>query len=245
MTALSKADASGVALRSFDDVVAVARSLAQARGFVPQHYAGNAPAIAAAILTGIELGIGPMQAIREVHVIEGRPTLSAAMMLALAIRAGVRPQWVRADDDEAVLRLVRPGWEPHEERFSMADARRAGLGEKGNWKKHPRAMLRARAISAALRAYCPDVLGGSVYVEGELEPEPETTCVLEPAAVVATGDEPAPRRLRDCTSAAQLDGWLAANAARCTTDDARQRVLAHAESLGVDSASVMRWLEET
>lgn len=163
--------ASGLMPRSFNDVARISSALSKARGFVPSSYIGNAPAIAAAIMTGLEVGIGPMQALREIHVIEGKPTLSATMMLALAIRAGVRHQWLRADDEEAHLRLTRAGWEPHEQRFTMADAKRAGLAGRGNWGKHPAAMLRARCLSAAMRAFCPDVLGGSVYVEGEIEPE--------------------------------------------------------------------------
>jgi hypothetical protein len=60
--------------------------------------------------------------------------------------------------------------------FTMNDAQRAGLGGQ-NWKKYPRAMLFARAISAGYREHCPDALGAApVYVEahGETEiPQPE------------------------------------------------------------------------
>jgi hypothetical protein len=55
--------------------------------------------------------------------------------------------------------------------FSMDDARRAGLGGQ-NWKKYPRAMLFARAISAGYREHCPDALGAApVYVEAMGETE--------------------------------------------------------------------------
>jgi hypothetical protein len=61
-------------------------------------------------------------------------------------------------------------------------ATQARLTGKDNWQKHPDAMLRARAVSAAGRAYMPDVLAG-VYVPGELDDD-------APAAVA-----PAPRTL--------------------------------------------------
>jgi len=155
---------------NFGEIQTLAVDLAKARGFIPQAYIGNPGAIAACILTGAELGIAPMQSLRGIHVIEGRPTLSADLMLALAIRAGVRAQWLETTPDVARLRLERDGFEAHDHTFSMADAKRAGLARRQNWGRYPAAMLRARCLSAALRAWCPDVLGGGVYVEGEIEP---------------------------------------------------------------------------
>lgn len=270
MGAITRADETqlagpmGMAPRSFDDVARMAKALAQARGFVPSSYIGNAPAIAAAIMTGLEIGIGPMQALREIHVIEGKPTLSANMMLALAIRAGVRHQWLRADEDEARIRLTRAGFDPHEEAFSISDAKRAGLAGRGNWAKHPRAMLKARAISAAMRAYCPDVLGGSVYVEGEIEheepqrysapdehDEPEPPMTIEAQFVEAerpaTQPAGAPVRLDETRDEAELRSWVAARWAAVHARygaDAGDRVLAHAERIGVDRDSVLLWLAQ-
>src|SRR5689334_13297072 len=83
------------------DVFALAKSLAKARGFVPKHLLGDEGSIAAAILTGIELGLGPMEAMRSIHVIEGRPTMSADLMLARAIRSGIVVTWIKASATEA------------------------------------------------------------------------------------------------------------------------------------------------
>lgn len=158
-----------IELREMSDVWAMADRLSKARGFVPAAYVGQPEALAACILTGLELGMGPMEAMRSLHIIEGRPTLTADAMLARAIRAGVRPQWLRSDATEARVRLTRSGFEPFELAFTMEDAGRAGLSGRGTWKKYPHAMLRARAVSAALRAYCPDVLGAGVYTPEELD----------------------------------------------------------------------------
>jgi hypothetical protein len=75
-----------VQIGSMAEVFRLAGALAEARNFEPRAYAGDANAIAAAILTGIELGIGPMEALRSIHMIEGKPTMSAEMMLARAMR---------------------------------------------------------------------------------------------------------------------------------------------------------------
>jgi hypothetical protein len=161
----------GVRLDGMGDVFRLADALARAEGFVPRHLVGKAPAIAAVILTGVELGIGPMEAMRGIHVVEGKPTMSAEMMLARARKAGVRTRWAETSDRVARLAVMVPGdaeWQTLS--FSMEDAQRAGVAGKDNWRKYPAAMLRARCTSAALRAFCPEVLGASVYesTSGEL-----------------------------------------------------------------------------
>jgi len=167
--ALAPATPRGIAPSTFDGVWGMAERLATARGFVPVAMEDNPGAIAACILTGLELGLGPMQSLRSIHIIEGKPTLSADLMLAIAIRGGVRATWSATDNERASLRLERDGREPFDYTWTMGDAQTAGLASRQNWRKYPAAMLRARCVSAALRAYCPDVLGAGVYVEGEIE----------------------------------------------------------------------------
>ena len=155
---------------SMPDVFRLADSLAQSRGFVPSTYLGQPHAIAACILTGAELGMGPMESLREIHVVNGRPTLSSGAMLARAIRAGVRVEWLESTDTVATLRLTRDDVQ-HEETWTIEGARKAGLaGKSGPWQTYPKAMLRARCISAAVRAFAPDVIGGGgLYVPEEAE----------------------------------------------------------------------------
>lgn len=178
---------------SFEQACEFAGKLARAEGFIPRAFVERPHAILAAIMTGGELGIGPMESLRSIHIIDGRPMLSADLMLRLALRAGVRVEWLRTDAEEARCKLTRAGHPDHEHAFTIAEAKNAGLAGRGNWSKYPAAMLRARCISAALRAWCPDVIGAGVYVDGELtddepsplpperarEPEPAAT---EPAA---------------------------------------------------------------
>jgi hypothetical protein len=91
-------------------------------------------------------------------------------MLARAIRAGVCVEWLESTDAIATLRLTRDGVE-HEETWTIEGARKAGLaGKSGPWQTYPKAMLRARCISAAVRAFAPDVIGGGgLYVPEEAE----------------------------------------------------------------------------
>ena len=56
--------------------------------FVPTGLRGNLPAIMACVATGRELGIGDMVALRSIHVIDGKATFSAELMVQLVRRHG-------------------------------------------------------------------------------------------------------------------------------------------------------------
>lgn len=164
-----------LAPRSFAEAKDQANALAKAEGFVNPKAFGKPAAVLAALMTGAELGIGPMEALRSIHVIEGKPTLSAEFMLTRAIRSGVKHQWLELSAKVARVKLTRPGWEPMTLSFTTEEAEAAGVTRKDNWRKYPAAMLRARCISAAIRAYCPDVLGANLYTPEEMGAETDET----------------------------------------------------------------------
>jgi len=176
-------------IRDMTELVAMAEYAAQAGDLVPPHIRSPAHAVVV-IQAGAELGLPPMAALRGVQLIKGKVTLAADVQLALMIRAGVRYRWVESTAERAALRLQRPGQDPHTSVFTVADARKAGLNGD-NWRKYPAAMLRARAISAAGRAYMPDVLAG-VYTPEELTASgagnvvvvPEPVADAEPVVVI-------------------------------------------------------------
>lgn len=155
-------------------IFTLAKALTKAPGFIPQHLK-NEGEIAAVILAGRELGLQPMVSLRSLSMIKGKVVLAADVMLGLMIRAGAKVKWISdGANGVAKLELTRPGQEPHVSTFTMEDAQKAGLASNDNYKKHQGAMLRARAVSSAARAYMPDILSGS-YVPGELEEEPATS----------------------------------------------------------------------
>ena len=55
-------------------------------------------------------------------------------------------------------------------RYSMADAKEAGLDQKNNWKKNREDMLVARATTRAIRRFAPDVLLGMLSSDEVDEP---------------------------------------------------------------------------
>lgn len=154
-----------VRFAGFGDVWRFSEAMAEARGFVPDGYIGKPAALAACVMTGLELGLGPMAAIRGLHNVKGKIMLDASLVAALAIRGGVQIDYEVNADTEVRVRLSRGG-RSHVESFTMRDAERAGLtaptrsGEPSMYAKYPRRMLQARALGIAVRAWCPDVLGG-------------------------------------------------------------------------------------
>jgi hypothetical protein len=122
------------------------------------------------VMTGAELGIPPMQSLRGLHVIKGRAVLSADAIAGVVRKSGLCASLalVELTNERCVYKTTRRD-DPAEQvyTFSLDDARQAGLLGNDNYKKHPRAMLRARCIAAICRAVYPDALMG-VYVEGEL-----------------------------------------------------------------------------
>ncbi len=143
--------------------------------------------------TGRELGLSSMQALRSIHIIEGKPTLSADLAVALAKR---HPDCeffmlVESTDKIATYETKRRG-EPRPTRlsFTIEDAARAGLTGKDNWKKYGPAMLRARCSIALVRVVYPDAVL-NLYDPDELDREsPRQVSVdarptSEPATIAA------------------------------------------------------------
>ena len=128
------------------------------------------------ILFGRELGLSPIVSMVGIHIIEGKPSVSANTLAALIKRSGRYDYRVTAWDSTQCVLMFRQKtdgkWEEvGESSFTMDDAKRAGVSTKGVWTKYPKAMLFARAISQGERTYCPDVSACALYVPEELGAE--------------------------------------------------------------------------
>lgn len=228
------------------EVFALAKHLARARGFVPKAFLGDEGSIAAAIMTGIELGMGPMESMRSIHIIEGRPTMSADLMLARAIRAGIRVTWLRTDTTIARIKLERAGFAPFELAYTVDDAKTAGLWGKNTWAKFPAQMLRARAISGAMRAYAPDVLGSGIYTSEEVTDGdvPDAPADAEVIEIVSreTGEftTVTPSQLAQCKTLESTLEWLRMKRAQPEWQPNRQRIDAHIAKLATGAPEAER-----
>lgn len=122
----------------------------------------------ALMLAGSELGLGPWQSLSTINVIDGKPTISPQLMLALAERSGqLEDIAITGDDTQAKVVIKRKGRTAHTETFTIADAGRLKLTEKYNWQQQPKVMLRWRCVAAAMRMVFPDVILG-MYTPEEM-----------------------------------------------------------------------------
>jgi hypothetical protein len=129
------------------------------------------------ILFGRELGVSPISSMSTIHVVEGKPTLSAHLLAALIKRSGKYDYRIKKHTAlECSIMFLQKVGEIWEELglsdFTIEDAKTAGVYRQGSgWTKYPKAMLFARAISQGHRAHCPDVSLAALYVPEELGAE--------------------------------------------------------------------------
>lgn len=141
--------------------------------FVPKGLRGNLPAIMACIQTGRELGLGDMESLRSVHVIDGRPSMSAELMVKQIRRRGHSITGEYGDGAVTVRGRRADNGDEMSVTWTRDMALRADLLKKDNWKKYPESMLWARAASQLARTLFPDCLGGVSHTPDELELSPE------------------------------------------------------------------------
>jgi len=128
-------------------------------------------------------GIHPMTAVRDYHIIKGRPSLKAETMLARFMQNGGKVEWHTLTDQKAEATFshaqggsVRLDW-------TLDRAKQAGLLGNETWSKYPRPMLRSRLISEGVRTVAPGIVQG-VYTPDELENSaPELVTVSAEQAV--------------------------------------------------------------
>jgi hypothetical protein len=146
-------------------------SIALKSGFLPDSIRTVEQAIII-LLKGMELGLKPLNSFSSIAVINGKPTLSAELMLALVYRRLPQASIVFLETTDKVCKIKAKRLTSDTYStfcFTIEEARAAKLLTKSSWQNYPSAMLRARAISATCRALFPDCIMGT-YTVDELAP---------------------------------------------------------------------------
>ncbi|MEU9141681.1 recombinase RecT [Streptomyces sp. NPDC048404] len=150
---------------------------------LPDAYRKQPASVLWAMEYGRALGLDVVTTITTIHVIKGKPTQSADLMLGRARTAGHRVR-IKSERTRCEVRIQRAD-DPDDENvieWTLDDAVTAGLctlrdnrpysrdqkGQPQPWERFPRAMLRARAIAECVRTACPEVLHGAIYTPEEL-----------------------------------------------------------------------------
>lgn len=198
---------------------------------VPPAYRGKPDDIILAVQFGSEIGLAPMQALQSIAVINNRPAVWGDAMLGLC-RASPHCKDIietyegteGTDNYTAVCIAHRRGSTPSVARFSVGDARKAGLLGKDTYKSYLARMIRWRARSWACRDAFPDVLKGLTSVEevadtpAEVEEDYRRTA-LDAGAAAAAAAKPAFVPSESNAPAAALDALWAA----CRAEDRKPK----------------------
>ncbi len=181
---------------------------------VPKAYQGKPQDVLVCVQWGYEMGLAPMQALQNIAVINGKPSVYGDAMMALVQASPVCEDIEEYFENEgttnpvAVCVAKRKGRKPVVAKFSVEDAKRAGLwGKIGPWQAYPKRMMQMRARGFALRDQFADVLKGLMTIEeatdhtpsselddmpalGERKPMPRNPLdlVAPPAAVTSISD---------------------------------------------------------
>ena len=136
---------------------------------VPKTYQGKAADILVAVQMGAELGLKPIQALQNIAVINGKPSVYGDALLAL-VQAHSSfediKEWYDEKTNTAFCTVKRKNQTEHTVSFSIEDAKKAGLwGKTGPWTQYPKRMMQMRARGFALRDKFADALGGLITVE--------------------------------------------------------------------------------
>jgi hypothetical protein len=156
---------------TFDETVRLAKALA-ACGYYKDIRDASQGMVKLQIAA--EMGLG-MRGISDIHIIEGKPSLSYQLILS-RVRMFTGPhgqdrygfKYLRRDDECVEIEWSINGEVIGVSRCNTEDAKRMGVDGKQNWRKYPRQMRTARAVTEGVNAFMPEVLGGSIYTPEEL-----------------------------------------------------------------------------
>jgi hypothetical protein len=134
----------------------------------------------------------PAIAMRDYHVIQGRPALKSDAMLARFQTSGGKVNWTSYTDEVVTGVFSHPQGGDVSITWNMEMAHRLGFTKKENWRNYPRAMMRARCISEGIRTVFPACVAG-VYTPEEVQDFAPT----KGAKVVDVAPDPEPEPLPD------------------------------------------------
>ena len=152
-------------------------------------------AVCVAVQMGLEIGLTPMQAVQNIAVINGRPSVWGDSGIALVEASGFLEDFKETiEENDGIItatcwakRKGRPT--PVERTFSTIDAKQAGLHDKeGPWKQYPKRMTQMRARWWVLRDLFADVLKG-LHAAEEVQDIPIDVTPLRPELPPAKAGE--------------------------------------------------------
>jgi hypothetical protein len=140
-------------------------------------------------------GVMPAQAMMDYDLIQGKPCLKSAAMLARFQRNGGKVRWIRSDDEVASAEFSHPSGGTLTITWDQNRIKQAGLDSKDMHRKFPAQMRRARCISEGIRAIAPQCIPAGMYAVEEVQDMQDVTPA--PVSIVAAVQATATRLTED------------------------------------------------
>jgi hypothetical protein len=148
---------------------------------------------------GKELGMDPLTSINSISLIKGRMVIGSSMLGALLKKHGYEYLWNRdwhKDEGGKITTEIEIFWQSKNlkremsQRFQMswAELELTGLTSRDTYQKYPKAMLRARCMSAAVRAIAPEILLGLYTAEELADTDPNIKLEVDNEGNVSATD---------------------------------------------------------
>lgn len=161
----------GFAPQTMTEAIEFSNMLSRSQ-MVPKNYQNKPEDVLVAVQWGYEIGLAPLQALQNISVINGKPSVYGDAAMALVQASPVCEdvqETIEGDGTNnpvAICKVKRRGRSEVISKYSVEDAKRAGLwGKQGPWSQYPKRMLQMRARGFALRDAFPDVLKGLITAE--------------------------------------------------------------------------------
>ncbi len=211
----------------------LARELAESR-LLAAGLVGEPASVLLTMLTGRELGIGPMAALRLIYVVEGKPTLSGQLQLALLRKAGHRVKEVEVTPERVTLEGVHAiTGDMVRVSYTLDEVPAANRGKK-NWRDYAHDMIYWRCVSRLARRLDPTAVGGmyspddfdqpseavTVTVGATAPAEPETVA-SEVVDALPADDQEKTERLRTETRRLLRDTPVASKPTKAEMEEAK------------------------
>jgi len=162
--------------KTLNEAMELAKIMADS-DLMPKDYRGKPANILVAVQMGLEIGLKPIQAVQNIAVINGRPSLYGDALWALVKSSPLCESTKETFDDAtmtATCVIKRRGEEAVTRTFSKADAEKAKLwGKEGPWQGYPKRMLQMRARGFCARDAVPEALKGFSSAEEARDIPPE------------------------------------------------------------------------
>jgi len=138
-------------------------------GFLPDKFRKVEQVIAIG-LKSQELGIGMMEGLANLYIVNGKVEVNGQLMLSLAYRSGKLKEGgliIEETPTSCTVTGTRINGVTFSSTWDFERARTAGLTDTMTYRKYLSVMLRWRAISEVLRVLVPDVISG-LYTPDEI-----------------------------------------------------------------------------